>query len=317
MKPFNQLTRSLALRPYLQRSNSSAIWLLIVNYGLVALAFALSALMPHWWAILISLTILGNRQLGLGVLMHDCAHGALFKTKSMNVTIGEWLCAAPILAQLRGYQKYHLQHHIKAGTENDPDYPNYKPYPVSTKSLFRKLARDLFGITGVKNFVFLLKMHAGVIEYDMAYKNTASDSKLSWSNIVKNLFLNLFRSVICHIILLTLLALSGNAYLYILWWVAYLTTFALFSRIRNAAEHANVPDLLNKDPRLHARTVYANWLECLTVAPNHVNFHLEHHWMPQVPPYNLAKLHEYLKQNHALAGAEVLPNYLHVIRKLA
>lgn len=39
--------------------------------------------------------------------------------------------------------------------------------------------------------------------------------------------------------------------------------------------------------------------------------------MPQVPPYNLAKLHEYLKQNHALAGAEVLPNYLHVIRKLA
>ena len=317
MKPFNQVTRELTLRPFLKRSNVAASWLLVVNYGLIMLAFILPALVPQWWAYIVSVVLLGNRQLGLGILMHDCVHSALFKTKSLNILLGEWLCAAPILAQFKGYQTYHLQHHAKAGTKNDPDYVNYQPYPVSKQSLYRKFTRDILAITGLKNLFLLFLMHAGTVKYDMAYKPDEKREKLKVSQIAISLINNLYRAVVWHSVLLSVLTLTGHSALYFLWWVAYLTTFSLFSRIRNAAEHASVPDLLDVDPRLHARTVYANWFERLTVAPNHVNFHIEHHWMPQVPPYQLPKLHNYLKQHGALDNAEILPNYRAVIHKLA
>jgi hypothetical protein len=38
-----------------------------------------------------------------------------------------------------------------------------------------------------------------------------------------------------------------------------------------------VPKLLDTRPRKHARTMAVSWWERLTVAPNDVNFHLEHH----------------------------------------
>jgi fatty acid desaturase len=314
---FKEATKQIPIREFSQRSDLQAWRLVIVNYALIAFAFALPVILESYWWSLLTVVLLANRQLGLGILMHDCAHNALFKAKSMNEFIGHWLCAAPVLAQLKGYQQYHLQHHAKAGTEHDPDYPNYRPYPVSQLSVYRKFTRDLLGITGLKNLFILLLMHAGIADYDMAYKSTKRYQGLKVVSILNNLIKNLYRSIVFHMLLFGVLYWAGSPMLYGLWWIAYLTVFALFSRIRNAAEHANVPNLLDKDPRLHARTVYAGVIARLTVAPNHVNFHIEHHWLPQVPPYRLAALHHFLIKNKALDGAEVLPGYWAVIRKLA
>ncbi|WP_100641682.1 fatty acid desaturase family protein [Alteromonas facilis] len=312
-----KLIRKLNLRPFMLRSDWQGSYLLLVNYSLLLFALALPAVWSHWLAYGISLTLLGNRQLGLGILMHDCAHYALFKSKQANVTVGRWLCAAPIFAQFDGYQHYHLKHHANAGTKNDPDYPNYAPYPVKKTSLRRKIIRDCLGITGVKNFIAVLLMHAGVLEYDMAYKKTTDMRWPGLVNVLKNLAKQLYRPVIMHTLILGFCLLINHVVMYGVWWVAYFTTFSLFSRVRNAAEHASVPDLLDVDPRRHARTVYAGWLARLTVAPNHVNYHIEHHWLPQVPPYHLAKLHAYMKEQGILEGAEILPNYMAVMKKLA
>ncbi|MAC71727.1 MAG: hypothetical protein CMP84_16195 [Gammaproteobacteria bacterium] len=62
----------------------------------------------------------------------------------------------------------------------------------------------------------------------------------------------------------------------------------LFSRIRNLAEHAAVPDLTDSDPLLNSRTTLASWWERLTFAPNSINYHLEHNLLPAVPKYRLA-----------------------------
>lgn len=312
-----QLLRSLNIRPFLQRSNGQATFMLLVNYSLILLAFALPIMLANPIGYLLSIVLLGNRQLGLGILMHDCAHHALFKSKAANQWVGRWLCAAPIFAQYEGYQHYHLRHHSKAGTDQDPDYPNYAPYPVKSVSVSRKILRDCFGVTGIKNFAFVLMMHAGVLNYDMAYKSTDRRNTISAKALFNNLVHNLYRPVLMHSVLIFCCWLAGNIGLYGLWWIAYFTTFSLFSRIRNAAEHAGVPDLLDLDPRRHARTVHASWLARLTVAPNHVNYHIEHHWLPQVPPYRLPELHQYLRKQGVLEGAEVLPNYIEVIRKMA
>lgn len=290
--------------------------MLVVNYGIIVFALALPVLSYHPVTLLISVILLGNRQLGLGILMHDCAHRALFEQPKLNDTFGRYLCAAPILAQFEGYRKYHLQHHAKAGTTDDPDYPNYQHYPVKRSSLLRKFMRDVAGITGLKNAYFLVLMHSGYLPYDMAYKQTQQTASPSWREALKNVWVELWPAIAFHVLLIVALWVVGAVWAYSLWWIAYFTTFQLFSRIRNAAEHASVPDLLDKDPRLHARTVYAGVLAKLTVAPNHVNYHIEHHWVPSAPPYQLPRLHAYLRQHKLLEGADVLPSYRHVIRSL-
>ncbi|WP_100658265.1 fatty acid desaturase family protein [Alteromonas flava] len=312
-----RVIRQFNFRPFMVRSDWQGAYLVLVNYALILFALTLPVVWPHWLAYLLSVILLGNRQLGLGILMHDCAHFALFKSKQANIWVGRWLCAAPIFAQFDGYQRYHLQHHANAGTKDDPDYPNYAPYPVSSGSLRRKILRDCLGITGLKNFFAVLLMHAGILEYDMAYKNTRHMHWPGLRRALLNFSQQLYRPVLLHIILLGVCLALDSGVSYALFWIAYLTTFSLFSRIRNAAEHASVPDLLHSDPRKHARTVHAGWLARLTVAPNHVNYHIEHHWLPQVPPYRLAALHRYLKEQGLLDGAEVLPSYTAVVKKLA
>lgn len=308
--------RKLDYKPFLLKSNALGFKTIFINYGLIAVAFALPILWFNLLTVFASLILLGNRQLGLGVVMHDCVHGAVFKTTKLNSWIGSTLCAAPVLAQFEGYRNYHLKHHSQAGTVEDPDYPNYKIYPVSRRSLFRKFARDLLGITAVKNLFALMAMHAGKVEYDMAYKGSAKQVGLKTKDLLKNLLFNLYQAVIFHLILFGLLWLLGYPQFYVLWWLAYITTFALFSRIRNAAEHASVIDLLDADPRKHARTVYASWWEKLTVAPNEVNYHIEHHWMPAIPPYRLKAFHYYIKKQGLLADSSICSGYSSVLRSL-
>jgi fatty acid desaturase len=311
-----KLLRDLDYKPFLQKSNLLGFKTLLINYGLIAIAFGLPILWFNPLTFIVSLILLGNRQLGLGVLMHDCVHGAVFNSTKLNIGIGSWLCAAPVLAQFEGYRRYHLKHHSQAGTQQDPDYPNYKIYPVSRRSLMRKFARDLSGITAVKNLYALMVMHSGIIEYDMAYKGSGEKAPLTLIQIFGNLFINLYQAMIFHFILWGLLWLLGYGKFYLLWWLAYFTTFALFSRIRNAAEHASVIDLLDLDPRKHARTVYTSWWEKLTVAPNEVNYHIEHHWMPAIPPYRLKAFHYYIKSQGLLTESAICSGYPSVLRAL-
>ena len=90
----------------------------------------------------------------------------------------------------------------------------------------------------------------------------------------------------------------------------------LYSRIRNAAEHGAVMDLFDPDPRKHTRTTYARWWERMTVAPNRVNYHLEHHILSSVPCYRLKEFHEFLRAKGVLSEANICHGYGEVMRQL-
>jgi len=303
-------------RPFIQRSDLVGFWLLLFNWCLIVFAFVLPALWFNPLTILVSLLLLANRQLGLAILMHECAHYTLFKTRVLNQWVGRVLCGAPVLADLDGYRRYHMKHHKDAGTTNDPDYPNYKNYPVTKRSLIRKIRRDLTGVTGVKTLYALLLMNAGVLAYDMSYQSNSPTKKLSSTVIIKNLLSNLYLPVLVNVAMWAVLYLSGHGWLYLLWWLSYLTTYMFVLRIRNAAEHASVPDLLDKDPRLHARTTYASWWERLSFAPNYVNYHLEHHLRPNVPCYRLKAFHKFLKDKGVLDDVKMASGYPDVINQM-
>ena len=272
-----------------RKSDLRAAWTVVFNWLFVAACFALVAAVPHVLTVLVALVLLGGRQLGLAVLMHDAGHRAMFRSPTANLWVGRWLCGAPTFSDLDSYSKKHLKHHLKAGTHEDPDLGNYRNYAVSKWSFRRKILRDLTGWTGTRTLI-----------------NIARYGGLSY----------LWRPLIANAVLFGIFLALGRPLLYLLWLGAWFTTNMLFSRLRQAAEHAVTPDLYDPDPRLHTRTTIARWWERLTLAPNGVNFHLEHHLLPSVPPYRLPSLHRMLQERGFYEQAEIANGYREVVAKL-
>ncbi|MBF7071823.1 fatty acid desaturase family protein [Glaciecola sp. MH2013] len=286
------------LRAFTQKSDILGLVLISANWSLIALAFYLPVLLPYWPAYLLSVILLANRQLGIAILMHDASHYMLMKSRFLNLWLGRLLCGAPVLANLDSYRRYHLEHHKLAGSEHDPDYPNYKDYPITRPSLLRKILRDLLGITAIKMLIALIHMNAGIRKYDMVFKsdsNTQPDKKLSMMTILRNLISAFWQPVLVNCLLFGVLFTLGHGQLYLLWLIAFFTFYQLFARFRNAAEHASVPNLLDKNPFKHARTTKVSWWERLSFAPNYVNYHVEHHLRPNIPCYRLPAFHSHLR----------------------
>jgi len=274
-------------------------WLsILVDWGLVGLSFALVAAFPNPLSIVVAIAVIGSRQLGLAILMHDAAHRALLRNRSWNDWVGNWLCAYPVWNDVHPYRKYHLQHHAKTWTSEDPDLELATPFPISRASLKRKVWRDLSGQTGWKRFLAILNRDLGRSRGRVRRDFGAGLQALHGL-------------VITNAVLLGLLTLFGHPALYLLWVVAWFTTYSLVMRIRSIAEHAMVPDITAE--LRNTRTTLARWWERLLIAPNRVNFHLEHHLLMTVPHYNLPRLHRMLRSRDVLADACVADGYWSVL----
>lgn len=272
-----------------KRNDWAALRVVGGNWLLIVAVFATAAVWTNPFTIALAIILLGGRQLSLAVIMHDCGHGSMFTNWKVNRFVAQWLGAAFIFADAKAYRTKHHQHHKLGGTKDDPDLQNYVNYAVPRDSFFRKIRRDLTGVTGVKT----LRLSA---------KAFGPTSWASWA--------------LANAAMFGVLYLTGNGWLYLMWPAAYFTSYMLVVRIRLAAEHASVPDLLNPDPRKHTRTTYARWWERLIFAPCNVNYHLEHHILPSVPCYRLPAFHRYLKEQGHLDDAELCVGYWNVVKKL-
>lgn len=270
---------------------------LLTDWGLVAAALACVAAFPNLLTVLAALVVVGSRQLGLAVLMHEAAHRTLFSNRALNDWVGNWLCGQPIWSDLASYRRYHLQHHAKNWTAEDPDLVLAMPFPVTRASLERKMWRDLSGQTARKRIKFTLAQHAAAGQEARNMGTSPGWRKLRGV-------------VITNGALLALLTALGHPALYLVWAGAWFTTHHLVIRLRSIAEHAMVPD--PADPLRNTRTTLASPWERLLLAPNYVNYHLEHHLIMTVPHYRLSQMHRLLRDRGALAGACIEPGYLRV-----
>ncbi len=276
------------IRQLKTKSDVAGASTLVVNWLLIAGCFVLVARWPNPFTILIAWIVIAGRQLGLAVITHDAAHQSLFRTPRLNRIVGNWFAGAMVLTDMDSYFAVHQIHHRAAGSKDDPDLMNYKSYAVSKASLRRKVIRDLTGQTGLK-----------------ALKAVFSQNIKFW-----------WRGAVANLTLLAVLTLAGYPLLYLLWVVCYLTSYMLISRLRQAAEHAVVPQLDNPDPRLHTRTTIARWWERLTLAPNFVNYHMEHHLLPGIAPHQYPRMHRMLNARGFYQHADVAPGYINVIARL-
>lgn len=271
--------------------------LVAANWAAIAAIFAGVALFTNPFTIVLGVALLGGRQLGLAVLMHECGHKTLFKNRKLNSWVGRWLCAYPVMTDMERYAAGHINHHRYAGSEQDPDLPNYRAYPIRLTSFRRKIVRDLTGQTGFKLLAGQFRNRDALFGSQLGSSGTGG-------------------FVVVCLVMFAVLHAFGHGALVWMWPAAFLTTYLLFARLRQIAEHGGVPDLFDPDPRLHTRTTNACWWERLFVAPNFVNFHLEHHLAAAVPCYRLRDFHSLLQQRHVYDSTSFPTSYAAVLKSV-
>ena len=269
----------------------------LFNWGVVFASMAMVAAWPNPLTVLAALFLIGARQLGMAVLMHEASHRSLFSDKQTNDWVGNWLNAYPVWQDLTPYRPYHLKHHAHTGDPKDPDLGLVAPFPITKTSLRRKVWRDLSGQTGIKFARAAFKRSFGRWNDDPVARRAAIGFAAT------------------NAALFGLLALAGHPALYGLWAGAWLTTNTLVTRIRAIAEHALAPDDL--EPRGRTRTTIPAWWERLFVAPNGVNYHMEHHLLITVPHYNLRPMHERLAALGLIGPGCISHGYAEVLRRAA
>ena len=281
----------------LERSDFRAWLHVLSSWMLIFAILLLVGYFPSVITLLFAWIVLPGRQLSLAVLMHEAGHGSLFKTKGLNLWVGQWLCALPTLGDLASYARGHTAHHRLVGTDEDPDLPNYRAYPIKKSSLYRKWMRDLTGQTGFKLLAALA---------------TGAGSQMSRETVGSSNLLT--KQIFVHLVFASILIALGVGWTWFVWMGTFLTSYMWVVRLRQVGEHAVVPDLYDPDVRMNTRTVDAPLWQRFLRAPNNVNFHMEHHFMAGVPCYNLPKLRVLLKSKGLLDGVPEVKGYGQVLK---
>jgi len=281
--PAKDLLTSAQIAEVRERSNVRGVWLVAHAWITIAAAAALFVWIPNPVTFVLAVMIIGSRQLGLLILMHDGAHGLLCRNRRLNDALSQICCALPTFADTFSYRRYHLKHHARTLHDDDPDTILTGHYPITRASLRRKLLRDLTGRTGISQRRAQFAAAAG----------RAGDPA---TVRLRRVFSNLGTHLLANMCLFLIAIAAGHWIVYpLLWLLPLLTWQQLVLRVRNIAEHAVVRH--RDDPFGNARTTHANFVERLFVAPYWVNYHLEHHLMMWVPCYRLPLLRRFLDAN--------------------
>ena len=268
--------------------------LLLHAWATIAGAMLLYALWPNALTLIVTVALVGARQLGLAVLVHEAVHWRLFERARVNNTVAAWLCACPTWGELPAYRRRHHLHHRHTLDDEDPDLALASAFPVSRAALWRAALRDLSGVTAVARVLGWPGWRAG--------------APTAWRGLRGPLAVNA--------VLFGVLAALGRWELYLLLWVLPLATwYQLVSRLRDTAEHAMVGDAA--DPLRNTRTVTASVLERIFLAPYWVSYHLEHHLFVFAPCWRLREAHALLLAKGYGARMEVASGYGEVLRRVS
>ncbi len=313
MIPPEEIFTKEEIKYLMQRSDWRGGWEIIKIWLWISFAFVLVAFFPNILAIIIALFILGGKQLGCAIIMHDASHYSLFKSQKLNKFIGNFFGAWPILHNVQQYRPYHLKHHRYTGTKDDPDLKLALNFPTYLMSFIRKLLRDFSGINGVKSIFGIIAMHLSILKYNLGGQVLKLKESISSKEKIKMAYKNLKGPILFHVLFFLFFYCIQFWYLYLLWWLAQITTYNFCLRIRSMAEHSMTSDVA--DPYQNVRTTYANFFERILFAPLYVNYHVEHHLLMGVPAYKYPLMHQMLLEKGFYEKGILSQGYWDLIKK--
>jgi fatty acid desaturase len=305
---FHMITKE-ELKELYQISGWQSIKAIAVDWlGIVALS-AIALYFMHPVVTFVCMILVARYQLALAILMHDASHKRLFQSEKLNDYVGQIFLSSPLFFSLESYRILHLKHHQNPLAVDDPDLPLIGGYPITHESLWRKLARDFFGVSYFKFIRYFLFAPRKVRQ------SGVDGQKMKVSRHKKMpLYELLFWNFLMNGVIFSGFYFSGHPWMYvILWYVPMVTILQVLLRIRGITEHAGYAP--NKDQRQNARTVI-NPLQTFFFAPHDVNYHIEHHVYPAIPFYNLSKAHKIMKERGSLPEANLFYSYQDVVHSL-
>ena len=265
-----------------EKNDFRNIFALCLDWGLIVFGLSIFYYYPSALTFISAVILIGSRQFALAVLVHDGAHNLLFSNLKVNDFFSQWFCAYPIFQDNRVYRPYHLKHHRFTETEDDPDLALSAPFPITKISFFRKVLRDLTGITGFRR-------------YSQALISILKTNGDNLPDRLKGIWFKIHGFLITNILIFLAISFFFHWSLYfLLWWLPAFTYYSLIIRIRNIAEHCVTSGSTDLD---NTRTTLTNPIVRFLMAPHRVNYHLEHHLFMMCPWYNLPKAHKMKIQN--------------------
>jgi fatty acid desaturase len=283
--------------PLAARSSWKGLALVAHAWAVIALAMLMAIVWPI--TLPLAVMIIGARQLGLAILQHDAAHGALHPDLKVNDWVGEWLCSGGV----ERYRAYHLQHHKFAQQAEDPDLALSAPFPITRASFRRKVVRDLTGQTWFKERFGRLTAKLKARKPGRPLLPILADEARRQR-----------RWLIVNGMAIAAFSMAGYPWAWFaLWLLPRATWYQLITRMRNIAEHALIAKD-EPDPLRHARTTRANLIERAFIAPYYVNYHCEHHMFMHVPCWNLPRLRRRLARDGVTERMLGAPGYASVLR---
>lgn len=241
-----------------------------------------------YWLYPIAFVIVGSRFHGLEAMMHEATHYRLHPNRAVNEIIGE-LSVWPLGLSLYLYRNIrHFSHHKNIGTVRDSHlHLSYRKYAAR------------FNVP--KPISQLLKSCATVaisfpVEIWWGQLYTTARILPRFSK-VRGLLWILFQLIVVASVTEGVILYGWHVLMvYILFFVLPLMWVAVFSRyLRLLTEHFGIPAAHNLSVTGgETRTALVRWPVRIIFWPHLLNYHLEHHWYPSVPFYNLPYLHRLL-----------------------
>lgn len=243
-----------------------ALSLLMFNCGSYLGLTWLALYMKALWVIIVIAPIQALILCGIFGVVHDCVHGAFFKSRRANEILGR-IAAAVVVTNFSFYKSFHIKHHACATLPEDPE-------GVISLTSLKDYARFLLAP------IFFLNMWIEVLKIASGAQSKVIHQKKFHSAVVWDAVgFACWLIVVCT---LTLAVPSAVGFGYLL----PLVIFFPLMNLTSLPEHfATVP---GRSVIGNTRSTDSNLLFTLLFWFN--NLHAEHHAYPSVPSYNLPRL---------------------------
>ncbi|MEM7218115.1 MAG: fatty acid desaturase family protein [Pseudomonadota bacterium] len=284
-----------ALQALRQPSTARFLIAALGDYALIIAVAALHAQLTGWvwWLLLVpALIVIGARQHGLLVLMHDATHFCVARSRRVNDWLGELLTAAPLFANLRGYRRTHLAHHRHLNTPQDPDWVRKTSQPKQRRHWEFPNGRSTPGL--------LLSLYWQSVLYLFGtFVSMSSPTSTDADGVAEPRDGLATARILCMLAIVAAVVLSGLWPQWLLYWVLPIfSVVPMLNRIRSIAEHFALDHV---GTLRHTRSVDAGPIERALLAPHFIGLHAEHHLVASIPGHRLPALRALLQRCPAYA----------------